>query len=76
MVLAVDLYAGGSAEREGMKIFQGLPLSAVERVAEKLLRFYEENRQEGESFSRFVHRIGPDPLKALLLEEVGLGAVR
>ena len=76
VVLAVDLYAGGSAEREGMKIFQGLPLSAVERATEKLLRFYEENRQEGESFSRFVHRIGPDPLKALLLEEVGLGVGR
>jgi len=76
VVLAVDIYAGGSSGREGMKIFQGLPLSAVERATEKLLRFYEENRQEGETFTHFVHRIGPDPLKALLMEEVGLSVGR
>ncbi len=73
VVLAVDLFAGGSEGREGLRIFQGLPLTAVERVTEKLLRFYLENRAEGESFSSFVRRVGVDALRALVLEEVGLG---
>jgi len=76
VVLAVDLFAGGSSSREAIRIFQGLPLGAVERATERILRFYRENRLEGESFSEFVRRVGPEPLKTLVVEEVGLGTVR
>ncbi len=69
-VLAVDIFAGGSTSTEGFRIVQGLPLDRAEEAAELLIRYYLENRQEGESFAQFAHRVGPDALKAVIM---GLG---
>ncbi len=66
-VLAVDIFLGGSTDREGVKVLQGLPLDRVEEASEKLVRFYLENRENGESFNQFVQRVGPDALKAVLM---------
>ncbi len=69
-VLAVDIFAGGSTTLEGFKVVQGLPLGRAEEAAELLIKYYLENRQEGESFAQFAHRVGPDALKAVIM---GLG---
>ena len=69
-VLAVDIFAGGSTSTEGFRIVQGLPLDRAEEAAELLIRYYLENRQEGESFAQFAHRVGPDALRAVIM---GLG---
>jgi len=66
-VLAVDIFVGGSKEREGFKVIQGLPLDKVEEATERLIKFYLQNRGEGESFEDFVHRVGADELKAVLV---------
>jgi len=76
VVLAVDLFVGGSKKREGFKLLQGIPLDGVERVIQKLLEDFIRNKREGESFGDYVRRVGADHLKALLLpltEEVGAG---
>jgi len=65
-VLAVDIFVGGSKEREGFKIIQGLPLDKVEEAIERLIKFYLQNKKEGESFGDFVHRVGTEELKAVL----------
>ena len=66
-VLAVDIFVGGSKEREGIKIITGLPLDKAEEASYRLIKYYLENRKDGESFSEFVHRVGEEPLKALLV---------
>jgi len=66
-VLAVDIFAGGSTTREGFKVVQGLPLDRAEEAAEALVKFYLDNRQEGESFADFAHRVGADALRAVLM---------
>ncbi|NPA41024.1 MAG: FAD-dependent oxidoreductase [Aquificae bacterium] len=71
-VLAVDIFAGGSIDKEGFKVVQGLPLDKAEEATEKLVRFYLENRQNGETFSEFAHRVGVDALKAVVMS-VGVG---
>jgi nitrite reductase (NADH) large subunit len=76
VVLAVDVFAGGSPSSEGFRVVQGLPLDKVERAAEILIDHYLKNRREGESFSQFAHRVGPDVLRSLLInltEEVDYG---
>ncbi|MDQ7037899.1 MAG: FAD-dependent oxidoreductase [Aquificota bacterium] len=73
VVLAVDLFVGGTPEREGFRILQGLPLSRVEETVECLVRFYLENREEGESFSDFARRVGPEILKNLITSKVPAG---
>ncbi|WP_457600089.1 nitrite/sulfite reductase [Hydrogenivirga sp.] len=66
-VLAVDIFAGGSTSKEGFKVIQGLPLDKVEEATQLLVSYYLENRQEGESFAEFAHRVGPDNLRAALI---------
>ncbi len=66
-VLAVDIFAGGSTSTEGFKVVQGLPLDRVEEAAELLVKYYLENRKEGESFAQFAHRVGPENLRAALI---------
>ncbi len=66
VVLAVDIYAGGSPQREGFKVVQGFPLDRVEEAIERLIKFYLENRKENESFSDFAYRVGADTLKAVI----------
>ncbi len=67
VVLAVDIFAGGSVDKEGFKVIQGFPLDRVEEALYALLSHYLENRKEGESFSDFARRVGSDNLKAILL---------
>ncbi len=67
-VLAVDIFAGGSTSLEGFKILQGLPLDRVEEAAQALVSYYMENRRDGESFAEFAHRVGPDSLRAALID--------
>jgi nitrite reductase (NADH) large subunit len=66
-VLAVDIFAGGSTTQEGFKVVQGLPLDRVEEATEHLIRYYLDNRQEGESFAQFAHRVGADALRAVIM---------
>ncbi len=66
-VLAVDIFVGGSVDREGFRIVQGLPLDKVEEATEKLVRYYLDNRQDRESFTEFVRRVGADTIKALFI---------
>ncbi len=75
VTLAVDLFLGGCTEGEGFRVLQGLPLEEVEKVVDKLISFYKEKKTEGESFSAFVRRLGPDTFKALFLEEFSLKTV-
>ncbi len=77
VVLAVDLFVGGSRKREGFRLLQGIPLGSTERVVQALLEDFLRNRREGESFGDYAHRVGADYLRALLVpltEEVGVGA--
>jgi len=67
VVLAVDVFVGGSTEKEGFRIIQGFPLSKAHELAENLVRFYVESKKEGESFHDFVRRVGPDRMKAVAL---------
>ncbi|EDP76479.1 FAD-dependent oxidoreductase [Hydrogenivirga sp. 128-5-R1-1] len=69
-VLAVDIFAGGSTDLEGFKVVQGLPLDKAEEATELLVNYYLENRQDGETFAQFAHRVGVDALKAVI---IGLG---
>ena len=73
VVLAVDVFVGGTPEREGFRILQGLPLSRVEEALESLVRFYLENRKESEDFSDFVRRVGPETIKNVLISHVPVG---
>ena len=66
-VLAVDVFVGGSTDKEGYKLLQGLPLDKVKESSQLLVSYYLENRQDGESFADFAHRIGPDSLRAVLI---------
>ncbi len=66
-VLAVDIFVGGSKEREGIKIFQGMPLDKAEEASYRLIKYYLEHRKEGESFSDFAYKVGEETLKAVLL---------
>ncbi len=66
-VLAVDIFAGGSTTREGFKVIQGLPLDRVEEATERLVKYYLENRQNGETFAEFAHRVGVDALRAVIM---------
>ena len=66
-VLAVDIFAGGSTSLEGFKVVQGLPLDKAEEATELLVQYYLENRLDGESFAQFAHRVGPDNLRAVLI---------
>ena len=66
-VLAVDIFAGGSTSKEGFKLVQGLPLDKAEEATRLLVSYYIENRQNGESFAEFAHRVGPDNLRASLI---------
>ena len=66
-VLAVDVFVGGSTNREGFKLLQGVPLEKAEEVTYLLVNYYLQNRKEGESFADFVHRVGADNLKTALL---------
>ncbi len=66
-VLAVDIFAGGSTSLEGFKVVQGLPLDKAEEATELLVQYYLENRLDGESFAQFAHRVGPENLRAVLI---------
>ncbi len=67
VVLAVDIFAGGSTTTEGFKVVQGFPLDKAEEAIETLVKYYLENCQNGETFAQFAHRVGVNALKAVVM---------
>ena len=61
-VLAVEVFVGGNHSVPAKKVGK-VPLKGLEYRLEKLLRFYMNHRQRGESFFHFVHRVGIKRLK-------------
>ena len=45
-------------------------MDKAEEATELLVNYYLENRQDGETFAQFAHRVGVDALKAVIM---GLG---
>jgi len=62
VVLAVEVFVGGNHSVPAKKVGK-VPLKGLEYRLEKLLRFYMNHRQRGESFFHFVHRVGVKKLK-------------
>lgn len=49
----------GGEVRYGQRLKARLPAKRVPEAVQRWVRFYESDRQEGESFGAFVDRVGP-----------------
>lgn len=49
----------------GQRLKLRIPAKKVPDAVERWLRFYESDRQEGEQFSDFADRVGPEPFEKL-----------
>jgi sulfite reductase beta subunit-like hemoprotein len=73
---AYEVFVGGSYEnadvRYGIRPRGKIPAKRVPEAVFTLLRFYKENRQEGEYFKDFSARLGREPFEEVI---TGLGDV-
>lgn len=77
-VPAYEVYIGGQYDKGGdfryaKRVSTKLPAKRVPDATERIITFYQQQRQEGEPFNAFVDRIGYAAFEALLadLREVG-----
>lgn len=61
-VFQVHLAGGlGEARRLGLKLKGRIPAEQLNTYAERVLEYYRQNRENGETFVRFVDRVGTAP---------------
>jgi sulfite reductase beta subunit-like hemoprotein len=75
-VPAYEVYVGGEFEkgsfRYARRIAEKIPSKRAPEAMQRMVRYYTDNRQDGESFNSFVDRVGPKSFSAVLqdLKEV------
>ena len=76
-VPAYELFVGGSYDggdaRIGLRVKGRIPAKQVPEALKRMLRFYQDERSDGELFKDFVVRVTPDAFVPLL---EGLGELR
>ncbi|MEE9274946.1 MAG: nitrite/sulfite reductase [bacterium] len=71
---AYEVFLGGKYEdtggetRIGDRLRVRLPAKRAPEALKRLLRFYKENREEGEEFNVFYERLGTKPFEEILLD--------
>ena len=74
---AYELFLGGNFEngdvKYGDRVKVKIPAKRIPEATKRLINFYQAERKEGESFNRFVERMGTEPFETLISEfrEVG-----
>jgi len=58
-------YGNGQPTRFGQRLRTKVPAKRVPQLVQDVLRFYREERREGEGFPSFVERVGTQPFEAL-----------
>ena len=75
-VPAYELFLGGSYEnadlRYGIRPRGKVPAKRAPEAVFKILRFYKDNRQEGEPFKEFAARMGKEPFEELIAAYAGV----
>ena len=61
-------YGDGEATRFGQRIKPKVPAKKVPQLVRNLVLFYQDQREEGETFNRFFDRLGPEPFVAIASE--------
>ncbi|MBI4220363.1 MAG: nitrite/sulfite reductase [Chloroflexi bacterium] len=78
-VPAYELFLGGQYEdgevKIGARIKTRVPARRAPDALKAVLAFYQKERQAGETFNRFVERVGAGPFEALLSEFKEVGAL-
>ena len=74
---AYEVFLGGSHEnadtRFGVRPRGKIPAKRVTEAVFKVLRFYKDERQDGELFKDFAHRLGREPFEAVIKEYADVG---
>ena len=58
-------YGNGDSARFGQRVKTKVPAKRIPELVRHLIRFYQDQRQENETFNQFVDRMGPEPFEAM-----------
>ena len=74
---AYEVFLGGSHEnadmRFGVRPRGKIPAKKVTEAVFHLLRYYKDNREDGELFKDFAHRLGREPFEEIIKEYQDVG---